>query len=103
MASLSCEDELISDKLASAGQKELGVGLKAVWYAAEQFGNVVGLRNKKQRTTAPRAPTEVHFQVSFGVPGYSLALNEVTLTTTFRHWCLRSKDDKTASVGQHQM
>jgi len=43
----------------TAAKEELGLGLKAVWYGAEQFGNVVGLRNKKQRTEPQRQPTQV--------------------------------------------
>ena len=43
----------------TAAKEDLGLGLKAVWYGAEQFGNVVGLRNKKQRTEPQRQPTQV--------------------------------------------
>ncbi|KAL3150302.1 hypothetical protein ABBQ32_000150 [Trebouxia sp. C0010 RCD-2024] len=46
----------ISDKDES---QDLGIGLKAVWYGAEQFGNIVGLRNKRPRATVQRTPTEM--------------------------------------------
>ena len=35
---------------------DLGVGLKAVWYGAEQFGNIIGLTKPRQKERA--APTE---------------------------------------------
>ncbi|KAK9829020.1 hypothetical protein WJX72_003447 [[Myrmecia] bisecta] len=36
------------DKRANPETPRTGVGLKAVWYAAEQFGNVVGLKKARQ-------------------------------------------------------
>eukprot|EP00884_Botryococcus_braunii_P014047 jgi/Botrbrau1/22643/Bobra.176_1s0065.1 len=33
------------------GTSDLGLGLKAVWYGAEQFGNLVGLTKQKQSDT----------------------------------------------------
>ena len=41
------------------GSKDLGIGLKAVWYGAEQFGNIVGLKKKRPQADVRRAPTEV--------------------------------------------
>ena len=35
---------------------DLGLGLKAVWYGAEQFGNIIGLT--KPRKKERKAPTE---------------------------------------------
>lgn len=43
----------------TTGPKDLGIGLKAAWYGAEQFGNIVGLRKKRWRSDVQRAPTEV--------------------------------------------
>ncbi|DBA68189.1 TPA: hypothetical protein ACH3X2_013898 [Trebouxia sp. C0005] len=48
-----------SSKIKTEAKEDLGLGLKAVWYGAEQFGNVVGLRNKKQRTEPQRQPTQM--------------------------------------------
>ena len=46
-----------------AEDRDLGLGLKAVWYGAEQFGNVVGLRNKRKRAEPSRERTEVREHV----------------------------------------
>ncbi|DBA78831.1 hypothetical protein WJX77_006022 [Trebouxia sp. C0004] len=48
-----------SNRNKTEAKEDLGLGLKAVWYGAEQFGNVVGLRNKKQRTELQRQPTQM--------------------------------------------
>lgn len=103
----SCFDWLACQSLQPTGcrlicgihateSQDLGIGLKAVWYGAEQFGNIVGLRNKRPRTTAQRTPTEVHISV---VLPHSLCF---CVLANLNNVVWRSKDDKTADIGQYQ-
>lgn len=54
--SLAYDIWIHNSELSDVYCTEPGLGLKAVWYGAEQFGNIIGFKKKRNKSSITLAP-----------------------------------------------